>query len=398
MTARGASALRWLVRGVRGDVVLAVVAGLVQVGGTALAARHQTDVRMLDVPGYLLLAAGPAALIVRRRWPVAVLWVAFATTLCYLLLGYPGGPIWIALIVAFGTALVLGHRIAAYGSLLIGYPCFVWLVNVVNGQPLPSAWVAAGIAAWLLLLVAVSELVRNRRAFARASRQRAIEEQRSQREAARRQASEERLGIARELHDVLGHSLSLINVQAGVALELMDRKPEQARTALSAIKQASKEALVEVQSVLDSLRQPDEEAPRAPAPSIGNIKELVRRAEAAGLSVEMEQAEQLPALPANVGAAAYRIVQEALTNVIRHAGAATVSIRIGQEDGDLVVVVDDDGVGGPGSLAAGGGNGIRGMRDRASALGGQLTAGPRAGGGFRVRARLPLPSETKGAR
>jgi hypothetical protein len=93
MIARGASALRWLVRGVRGDVVLAVVAGLVQVGGTALAARHQTDIRVLGVPGYLLLAAGPAALIVRRRWPVAVLWVAFATTHCYLLLGYPGGPI-----------------------------------------------------------------------------------------------------------------------------------------------------------------------------------------------------------------------------------------------------------------------------------------------------------------
>jgi signal transduction histidine kinase len=102
-------------------------------------------------------------------------------------------------------------------------------------------------------------------------------------------------------------------------------------------------------------------------------------------------------LPANVDGAAYRIVQEALTNVVRHAGAATVSIRICQEDGDLVVVVDDDGVGGPGSLAAGGGNGIRGMRDRAVALGGQLTAGPRPGGGFRVRARLPLPSETRGA-
>jgi signal transduction histidine kinase len=199
------------------------------------------------------------------------------------------------------------------------------------------------------------------------------------------------------LHDVLGHSLSLINVQAGVALALMDRKPEQARTALTAIKQASKEALVEVQSVLDSLRQPDEEAPRAPAPGIGNITELVRRAEAAGLSVEVEQAEQLPSLPANVGGAAYRIVQEALTNVVRHAGAATVSIRICQEDGDLVVVVDDDGAGGPGSLAAGGGSGIRGMRDRAAALGGQLTAGPRPGGGFRVRARLPLPSEARGA-
>lgn len=192
-TGRGAAALRWLVRGTPGDITLAALAGLVQVGGTALAARHQPDVRMLDVPGYLLLAAGPAALIVRRRWPVAVLAVAFAATFCYSSLGYPGGPVWMALIVAFGTALVLGHRIAAYISLLAGYPCFAWLAHLVNGQPLPSAWVAAGIAAWLLLMVAVSELVRNRRAFAQASRQRAIEEQRSQRETARRQATEERL-------------------------------------------------------------------------------------------------------------------------------------------------------------------------------------------------------------
>jgi signal transduction histidine kinase len=167
---------------------------------------------------------------------------------------------------------------------------------------------------------------------------------------------------------------------------------------LSAIKQVSKEALVEVQSVLDSLRRPDEEPPRAPVPSIENIGELVRRAESTGLAVDVEQAGQPSSLPANVDGTAYRIVQEALTNVVRHAGAATVSIRIYQEEGDFVVVVDDDGDGGPGSLAAGGGNGIRGMRDRASALGGQLTAGPRPGGGFRVRARLPMPSETRGTR
>ena len=394
---RGTSALHWLVRGTPSDVALAAVTGLVQVGGTALAARHHVEARMLDVAGYLLLALGPAALIFRRRWPVAVLLVAFATTFCYLLLGYPGGPIWLALIIAFGTALVLGHRIAAYMSLLIGYPCFGWLVNLVNGQPLPSAWIAGGIAAWLLLLVAVSELVRNRRAFARASRQRAIEEQRSQREAARRQATEERLGIARELHDVVAHSLSLINVQAGVALELMDHKPEQTRTALTAIKQTSKEALVDVQSVLDTLRRPDEEAPRAPAPSIANIGLLVRRAEATGLAVEVEQAGQPSSLPANVDGAAYRIVQEALTNVVRHAGAATVSIRIYQEERDLVVVVEDDGDGGPGSPATSGGSGVRGMRDRAAALGGQLTAGPKPGGGFQVRARLPLSGETRGA-
>jgi len=387
------SALRWLARAGRGDIALAAAAGLVQVGGTALAAQHQAGVRVLDVTGYLLLVSGPAVLAVRRRWPVAVLAVAYLTTLCYRLLGYPGGPIWMALIVAFGTALVLGHRIAAYVSLLVGYPCFVWLVDLMNGRPLPSAWMAGGIAAWLLLLVAASELFRNRRAVAHASRQRALEEQRSQREAARRQAIEERLSIARELHDVLGHSLSLINVQAGVALELMDRKPEQARTALSAIKQASKEALVDVQSVLASLRRPDEEAPRAPAPSIANIPELVRHAEATGLVVEVEQAAP-SSLPSNVEAAAYRIVQEALTNVVRHAGATTVSIRVCQQEGDLVVVVEDDGRGWPGSAAAGGGNGIRGMHDRAAALGGRLTAAPKPGSGFRVCARLPVPHVT----
>jgi signal transduction histidine kinase len=397
-TEPGTSALRWLVRGPHGDVALAASAGLLQVGGTALAARHQADVRMLDIPGYLLLAAGPAALIVRRRWPVAVLLAAFAATLSYLLLDYPGGPIWMALIIAFGTALVLGHRIAAYMSLLLGYPGFVWLPNVVNGKPLPSAWMAGGIAAWLLLLMAASELVRNRRALAQASRQRAIEQQRSQREAARRQATEERLGMARELHDVLGHSLSLINVQAGVALELMDRKPEQARTALTAIKEVSRDALVDVQSVLASLRRPDEEAPHAPAPGIGNITELVRRAEAAGLAVEVEQPGQLSSLPAKLDGAAYRIVQEALTNVVRHAGAATVSIRIYQDEGDLVMVIDDDGGNGPRSPATGGGNGVRGMRDRAAALGGRLTAGPRPDGGFRVRARLPMSCETRSAR
>jgi signal transduction histidine kinase len=113
--------------------------------------------------------------------------------------------------------------------------------------------------------------------------------------------------------------------------------------------------------------------------------------------VEVQQAVQLSSLPANVDGAAYRVVQEALTNVVRHADATTVSIRVSREEGDLVVVVDDDGGGGPGSPAAGGGNGIRGMRDRAAALGGRVTAGPRPGRGFRVHARLPLPGETGGA-
>jgi signal transduction histidine kinase len=387
--------LRELTRGRRGDVALAVLAAVVQIGGTAPAARHHPHARTLDVYGYLLLAAGPAALLVRRGQPVPVLMLAFATTLGYVLLGYPGGPIWIALIVAFGTALMTGHRIAAYGSLLAGYLGFLWLPVLTAGEPAPSAWAAGGLAAWLLFLLAGGELIRNRRAFAQASRQRALEEQRSAHETVRRQASEERLGIARDLHDVVAHSLSLINVQAGVTLELMDQRPEQVRTALSAIKHASRDALADVQSVLDSLRRPGEEMPRAPAPSLRDVRELARRAEATGLAVDMQATST--ALPRGVDAAGYRIVQEALTNVVRHADASRVSVRIGEEHGDLVIEVEDDGAGRPGTSGggarggtSGGGSGIRGMTERAAALGGQLTAGRRTGSGFRVRARLPL--------
>jgi signal transduction histidine kinase len=393
--------VRRLAAGRRADLVLAAVAAVVQVGGTALAARHQPDARTLDFSGYLLLAAGPVALIARRWQPVAVLATVFAATLGYTMLDYPGGPIWMALIIAFGGALIGGHRIAAYASLLAGYVCFLWLAKLTTGKPGPSAGVAVGLAAWLLFLLAGSELIRNRRAYARASRQRAIEERRSAYEADRRRASEERLGIARELHDVVAHSLSLINVQAAVALELMDGRPEQARTALTAIKQASRDALVDVQSVLDTLRRPGEEAPLAPAPSLRDLADLVSRAEATGLAVDVRVTADPTALPSGVGAAGYRIVQEALTNVVRHADAARVSVRIAEDGGALVIEVEDDGPGQPGDRTGGGhdgtsssgsgsGSGIRGMRERAAALGGALTAGRQAGGGWRVRASVPL--------
>jgi signal transduction histidine kinase len=175
-----------------------------------------------------------------------------------------------------------------------------------------------------------------------------------------------------------------------VALELMDQRPEQVRTALTSIKQASREALVDVQSVLDSLRRPGEEMPLAPAPGLRDVEELVRRAEATGLSVDVRVTPVSP--PRGVDAAGYRIVQEALTNVVRHAHASRVSVRIGPDDGDLVIEVEDDGAERPGPSrgGSGGGRGIRGMTERATALGGELTAGPRPGRGFAVRARLPL--------
>jgi signal transduction histidine kinase len=206
---------------------------------------------------------------------------------------------------------------------------------------------------------------------------------RARAEQQRRQASEERLRIAQELHDVLGHHLSLINVQAGVGLHLMDEQPEQARTALVAIKDASAEALREVRSVLGILRSEDESAPRTPAPSLANLPALV---EDAGATASVHGAAR--ELPAEVDRAAYRIAQEALTNVRRHAGTgATAQVVIGYEPDALTVRVQDDGVGGP---PVEDGNGIAGMRARAAALGGTLSAGPADGGGYLVEARLPL--------
>jgi len=261
----------------------------------------------------------------------------------------------------------------------------MWLPYLVGSEPKPpNALAAVGIAAWLLVLGTVAEIARIRR-------ERSLETARMHAEEARRRASEERLRIARELHDVLAHNISLINVQAGVALHLIDEQPEQARTALAAIKQASKEALGELRSVLSVLRQADEAPPpRSPAPSVERLDGLVSRASAAGLEVRTEISGTPKTLPAGVDLAAFRIVQEALTNVARHAGHATATIRVGYGEDDLTVQVDDNGNGTGQPSTSGGGNGIPGMRERASALGGELEAGPRPGGGFRVLARLPL--------
>ena len=197
--------------------------------------------------------------------------------------------------------------------------------------------------------------------------------------------------IARELHDVLAHNISLINVQAGVALHLMDEQPGQSRSALQAIKQASNDALGELRSVLDILRQGDEAPPRAPASGLAQLDNLVAGAGATGLEVRTRVEGTPRPLPAGTDLAAFRIVQESLTNVTRHAGPATAAVLVRYGADHLDVQVDDDGRGPSASGQAG--NGIRGMRERVAALGGELTTGPRPGGGFRVLARLPLDTE-----
>jgi signal transduction histidine kinase len=222
----------------------------------------------------------------------------------------------------------------------------------------------------------------------RVRRERIARERRERAEAERRRADEERLRIARELHDVLAHSISLINVQAGVALALMDERPEQARTALTTIKAASKEALGEVRQVLGTLRTPGD-APRSPAPGLDRLPELTEQAAAAGLAVDVAVEGRARRLPPGADLAAFRIVQEALTNVVRHSGSRTARVRLRYDAGRVEVRVDDDGPAAAGG-DSGGGNGLVGMRERAAALGGAVEAGPRADGGFAVRATLPF--------
>ena len=365
---------------------LPIVVGVIQIVGTYFAQGRQHDRMDLDALGFLLLAAGPAALALRRRYPVGVLAFVLASTLGYLLLEYPRGPIFLALIVAFVSAVMAGHRVAAVVSLLIGYPSFLWLPYLLGLEPAPTLGAALGLGAWLLVLLTVAEVAHGRR-------DQAIEAARAHREEERRRASEERLRIAQELHDVLAHNISLINVQAGVALHLIDERPEQARTALAAIKTASNEALSELRSVLDVLRRGYEEPPRSPTLGLARLDDLLSKTKATGLTVTTRVDGAPRALPAEVDLAAYRIVQEALTNVTRHAGRAAATVRIGYGERDLIVQVEDDGRGSSTTAVPGGGRGIRGMRERATALGGELEAGPRAGGGFGVSARLPLPAE-----
>ncbi|WP_280387602.1 sensor histidine kinase [Nocardia wallacei] len=399
--------------GVR-DVLPAVIVAVVQLAGGSAANLHQSGTRGLDVLGYLLLVAGPVLLVLRRRCPRAVFFGILAVTAAYLLIGYGYGPIFLSLVIAFLTAASQGSRWYTYPLLPLGYLLMVWPIPALRGYS-TNGWQVAGLLAWLSVLVAVAEGIRQRRAVLVARRQRAEVARRNEqaerdRELAQREqrATEERLAIARELHDVLAHSLSVINVQSSVALELLDRKPEQAATSLAAIKQTSRDALGEVHTLLRSIRAGAETAavPTTPAVGVTDLDALLGPARAAGLTVRTETRGTPQRLPAVLDGAAARIVQESLTNVLRHAPGAEAVVTVDFSSDTLRLTIDDIGAGQncPPAMRNGnadpakspqpsttGGNGIPGMIERAHALGGELTAGPRPDGGFRVHAALPIP-------
>ena len=335
--------------------------------------------------GILLVVVGGAALVARRRYPKTVLAVVLGATLGAVALGADAA--WFALIVAFFSAVLQGQRVAAIASLVIGYGFSVW-----NASGEFDLLLLAG----LVTLLSVAEL-------SRALNARAAADRRGRAEATARRVSEERVAIARDLHDVVAHSISVINVQANTALHLMDRQPERAREALTAIREVSGQALAEFGTVLGALRDTsgtldgagDGGAPLAPVPGVARLDELAARARSAGFAVSVAAEGPVRQLPAGVDAAAYRIVQEALTNAVRHSAGRSANVLLRYGDDDLVIEVDDDGTGtraGEGKSGAAGqgaGNGLTGMAERARALGGSLDAGPRPGGGFRVLAKLP---------
>ncbi|PGH51451.1 sensor histidine kinase [Streptomyces sp. Ru87] len=364
---------------------LAVAA--VQLVGSGFAAGNQPDRAPLDAFARVLLLAGPALLLLRRRYPRITVYGTCAAAMLYFGVGHPYGPIVISVAIAFLAAVVAGHRRAAWaaagllwaGHLLIGHWLYRWLPPA--GDTAMSWGPEWGVAAWVAAVAAAAELVRVRReAVAR--------EWAARRQAERRRADEERLRIARELHDVLAHSISVINVQAGVGLALLDQDPEQARTALTTIKAASKEVLGEVRQVLDTLRAPGD-ATRSPAPGLDRLPELAEHARRTGLSVDVTVTGEPAALPLGADLAAFRIVQEALTNIVKHSGARTARVELRHAPRLLEIRVEDDGPA-TGDGTEGTGKGLIGMRERAAALGGTVEAGPGPDGGFRVAARLPL--------
>ncbi|HEY2965180.1 MAG TPA: histidine kinase [Actinomycetota bacterium] len=370
-------------RAQRMDALFALGLAVFLVVGTYFASQGQPARRGFDAGTVVLLVAAAGALAFRRRWPVGVLCFVFGIVLAYFVVNYPAGPIWITLVIASFTAVVEGHLRAAAIVAATGYVIFPWLDFLLRDRPGPPIANLIGLAAWLLVIIGAGWFVRVRRErIAEASRMR--EEERL------RRTSEERLRIARELHDALGHQLSLINVQSGVALHLNEELPEQTRASLTAIKEASKEALGELRSVLEILRQGGEPAPRTPALTLDRLDDLASQAKTAGLEVRTETDGETRPLPFGVESAAFRIIQEALTNVTRHARGATATVHVTYGADDLIVEIDDDGRGPAAPNATGGGKGILGMRERAAALGGALEAGPRQEGGFHVKATLPL--------
>jgi signal transduction histidine kinase len=375
----------------RSDAILAAAMGFVTVCGAIAESHPSPSIGVHTVPNqvpaapaaaYALVAVSALVLTWRRRHPEVVLAVSLGAVVAYTCLGYVNGAALLNPLVAlYAVAVAVETRRAVILSLVT---MVALMASSAGFDPLgstsgPFVVIPGEVAAPLFLGLWVA----GRRAFAR----------RTSEDETRRRVDAERLRIARELHDVVAHTMATINVQAGVAAHVIADQPDKAAEALTAIKVASRDGLRELRTILNVLRQADEADPTEPAPRLAQLDALIDGTTRAGLPTTLVVQGSPRSLPPTTDLAAYRIIQESLTNALRHAGPtrATISLTWGQDD--ITIEVLD---GGRGSQAGGAppgvGHGITGMRERAGAVGGSVDAAPRPDGGFRVHARLPVVS------
>jgi signal transduction histidine kinase len=384
------------VQGVQGTAASKAAAS-----GAAAWSRPLTDLGSL---GYLLLIVSGVALAVRRRWPVPVFLTAALTSLVYYTLDFPDGPGWLGLFVALYTLTARGdgRRSVMIAGVGITILTTAWLIAAADIEPRAAiGWVFFRIGA-SVMSAALGESARSRRFIAAEAQERAEWAERTREEA---RVDAERLRIAREVHDTVAHAIAIINVQAGVTAHVLDKRPEQVRETLVAIERTSSQALQEMRTILGVLR--DANDGRVPHPGLGQIDELVAKARDAGLDIKLEGTSPMAALPSAVGGTVYRLLQESITNVIRHVGPTRVTVTMDYGIDLLEIRVTDEGprdayiddpadqrprsehpTGSGSSIRTG--RGILGMRERCELLGGELDARPVPGGGFEVKARLPL--------
>ena len=375
------------------DGLLAALLGLLCLISFVTAERTPRQPRAADLLGAALVLVAAGSLAVRRRWPLAVLVLAAGSTTVLYAFDYPDSGL--PLVVLIGLYSVAAHcdrriTVVATASLIAAVVVVVAPASGMDGGTL------AGTIAVFLVAAVSGDRKKVEDAYHEQLELRAAEKERERIEVARRAVGEERLRIARELHDVVAHAMSVVAVQSGVGAHVIDRRPEEAKRILQTISETSRASLDEMRRLLGVLRADPEGADPhgdgpdelAPAPGLGALDALVDRVVEAGVPVEATVEGERIAVPAGVDLAAYRIVQEALTNVLKHAGRARAWVVVRYEPDVVHLEVLDDGRGAGGHALAGAGQGLVGMRERAALYGGELDAGPRTGGGYRVAATL----------
>lgn len=358
-----------------GDTVLAFALVVVGFVGTAAASANMPAAQPIDPFGYALAVAAAAALVVRRRWPLATLLLVAALSTIYLVVGYAYGPILFAFFVAAYTAA--RHREVRQALPVALIALAILMTHLVfNDTALPGWWGVLPAAAWVAVPFAVGISVKaNRDARAR-----------ERDEALRKRIDDERLRVAEEVHDIVGHGLAAIRMQADVALHVLPKRPQQAAVALEAISRTSGEALDELRATLGAVREAGPGASSPPEPRLARLDHLQRRMSDAGARIDVQAHGTARPLPPAVDLAGYRIVQESLTNVLRHGATKAARVSIDYRPDDVVITIVSPAADGAG---AGDGHGIEGMRRRVVALGGDFTAGPTDDHHFQVRATIP---------